>query len=551
MSASLVDNNKITGWWTPDDTKPEIGNQPLNSAINVVTKPLFIIKQNGQLSTSINGSIAIGKTLPTESKGFPLYAYAPPLHPQNLGDIAFKTRHNIRYAYIAGAMANGITSVNMVENIGKAGMLGFFGAAGLTFDELESSIIELKKRMGTIPFGSNLIHNPTNTELENATVQLYLTHGINLISAAAYMSLTLPIVYFRVKGIHRDSNGEIICPNKIIAKVSRIEVAKKFFSPPPDKFITQLVEQNMISAQEAELAKFIPMADDLSAEADSGGHTDNRPAIALLPTMLALRDEMIETYNYPAPLCVGLGGGISTPSAAAAAFAMGAAYILTGSVNQSCIESGISTPVKNLLSEAKQADVAMAPSADMFQLGGKVQVLKRGTMFPIKANKLYDLYSRYECFEDIPEKDKVMLEKNVFQCSFDEEWEQTKSFFEQHDPKQIEAAKNNPKHKMALVFRSYLGRSSKWAISGNSERRMDYQIWCGPSIGAFNEWVKGTFLEKPENRDVVTVAMNLLFGASVATRLNWLQNQNINLPANVGQISPMELSKLLEILETK
>ena len=32
------------------------------------------------------------------------------------------------------------------------------------------------------------------------------------------------------------------------------------------------------------------MAEDLTAEADSGGHTDNRPAITLLPTMLALRD---------------------------------------------------------------------------------------------------------------------------------------------------------------------------------------------------------------------------------------------------------------------
>ena len=48
----------------------------------------------------------------------------------------------------------------------------------------------------------------------------------------------------------------------------------------------------MITPQEAQLAASIPMAEDLTAEADSGGHTDNRPAISLLPTMLALRDEL-------------------------------------------------------------------------------------------------------------------------------------------------------------------------------------------------------------------------------------------------------------------
>ena len=36
---------------------------------------------------------------------------------------------------------------------------------------------------------------------------------------------------------------------------------------------------------------------------------------------------------------------------------------------------------------------------------------------------------------------------------------------------------------MALVFRWYLGMSSRWAIEGSVERRSDYQIWCGPAQG--------------------------------------------------------------------
>src|SRR5438552_1506171 len=59
---------------------------------------------------------------------------------------------------------------------------------------------------------------------------------------------------------------------------------------------------------------------------------------------------------------------------------------------------------------------------------------------------------------------------------------------------------------MALTFRWYLGLSSRWANAGEPTRQVDYQVWCGPAMGAFNEWAKGSFLERPEKRRVVTVA---------------------------------------------
>jgi PfaD family protein len=487
--------------------------------------------------------------MPQEPNVFPLDAYAPTLHPENLGDPQFKKTHNLRYAYIAGAMANGITSVEMVEKTGRAGMVGFFGAAGLPLDEIEVAIDNLQQNLKEIPFGFNLIHSPNDPELEAAVVQLYLRRGIKLVSTSAYLDLTIPLVYYRVKGIHRDKNGNVVCPNKVIAKVSRVEVARKYFSPPPEKLLEQLVEKKMITRQEADLAKSIPMAEDLTAEADSGGHTDNRPAISLLPTMLALRDELTEKYNYSRPPCVGLAGGIATPDSAAAAFAMGAAYILTGSINQSCVEAGTSKIVRQMLAEAGQADVTMAPAADMFEMGVKVQVLKRGTMFPLRASKLYDLYCNYDRFENIPDKQKKILERDFFRQSFQDEWEQTKNYFARHDPKQIDRARKDPRHKMALVFRSYLGQSSNWANSGDPSRKIDYQIWCGPAIGAFNQWIKGSFLENPENRKTVTVAMNLLCGAAVATRVNWIRNQGVVLPAGIGGFSPMTLHEILELLE--
>ncbi|MGD8448443.1 MAG: PfaD family polyunsaturated fatty acid/polyketide biosynthesis protein [Desulfobacterales bacterium] len=546
---SSITNKKMPGWWTQGHTEPEVGDHAVRSAILRMTQPVHLLKLDGQLAIGRGGTITIGKKIPKQPKVFPLYAYVPPLPPENLGDPLFKKTYHLRFAYIAGAMANGITSVEMVEKAGRAGMVGFFGAAGLSLNKIEAAIDRLQENLKEAPFGFNLINSPNDPELEAAVVQLYLRRGITLVSSSAYLDLTLPLVHYRVKGIHRDKNGTVVCPNKVIAKVSRVEVARKYFSPPPEKLLAQLVARKMITGEEADLAKSIPVAEDLTAEADSGGHTDNRPAITLLPTMIALRDELTEKYQYNRPPCVGLGGGIATPDSAAAAFAMGAAYILTGSINQSCVEAGTSEAVRHMLAEADQADVTMAPAADMFEMGVKVQVLKRGTMFPLRAAKLYDLYCNYDRFENIPEKQRAVLERDFFRKSFQEEWEQTKNYFAMHDPKQIERARKDPKHKMSLVFRSYLGQSSNWANSGDPSRKIDYQIWCGPAIGAFNQWVKGSFLEKPENRETVSVAMNLLCGASVATRANWLRNQGVVLPAGTGNFSPMPLQDILELVD--
>ncbi len=543
------DKNFI-GLWQNDSHPPEVGCYAISSAIYHVAKSVFFLDLNGRTGVGEGGVFSLKWESPARNIGaYRVLAFAPALHPQKLGDPIFKKTHGLKYAYIAGAMANGITSVEMVRAVGDAGMMGFFGAGGLTLSEINDAILQLKQRLEIRPFGLNLIHSPGDYQLELSTVDLYLKHGITRVSASAFLNLTLPVVYYRVKGIHTDPDGNIICPNKIIGKVSRIEVARKFMSPAPEKMLSELVAQKMITSKEASLAAHVPVAGDITAEADSGGHTDNQPAISLLPTMLALRDEMMREFKYNRPICVGLGGGISTPASAAAAFAMGAAYVLTGSVNQSCIEAGTSETVRQMLADACQADVTMAPAADMFEMGVKVQVLKRGTMFPFRAGKLYDFYSKYDSIESIPETQRLMMEREFFKTDFNRVWEETADYFQQTDPGQLKLAQSDPKHKMALIFRSYLGRSSAWATTGEPDRKIDYQIWCGPSIGAFNEWVRGSFLENPENRKTVTVAMNLLYGAALITRVNGIQNQGLVFPPGTVEFAPRPVSEIKKLLE--
>jgi PfaD family protein len=185
----------------------------------------------------------------------------------------------------------------------------------------------------------------------------------------------------------------------------------------------------------------------------------------------------------------------------------------------------------------------MAPAGDMFEMGVKVQVLKRGTMFPMRATKLSEIYNSCESIEAIPPAEKAMLEKTVFHASLEEIWEQTKRYFEERDNTKILMAEKNPKYKMALIFRWYLGQSSHWATAGKPERRLDYQIWCGPAMGAFNEWARGSFLEKPASRKVVTVALNLLHGAAVMKRLDAMKCQGLDIETELNPV-PIEESEL-------
>ena len=549
MLQSPIVNSSATGWWHSNGTPPNVGAEPLREALLRVGHALTVVESNGTLGTGTGGRVVFGKDSPVETDDvFPIRGFAPPTGPETPGDAPVRQAHGLRSAHVAGPLANGISSEELVEARGSAGMIGFFGSAGLSLDRIERAIDRLGRNLGDRPYGMNLIHSPAEPELESATVDLYLRRGIRRISASAYLDLTVPLVRYRVAGIHRSGDGEVVTPNKIIAKVSRVEVARKFFSPPPENILRDLVSAGFITRDQAKLAGTVPMAEDLTAEADSGGHTDNRPAITLLPTLLALRDGTAAAHEYTAALRVGTAGGIATPASAAAAFAMGAAFVLTGSINQARVEAGTSAAVREMLAKARQADVTMAPAADMFEMGVKVQILKRGTMFAQRARKLYELYRAHDSLDQLPAAHRKTLEWDYFGCSLEEAWERTRRFFEQRDPAQVVRAEKDPKHKMALVFRSYLGQSSKWAITGDPARKLDYQIWCGPAMGAFNEWAKGSFLEQPENRKVVTVAMNLMLGAAFLTRVHWLTTQGLPVPGPVRGFAPLEPETIQQLM---
>ena len=456
---------------------------------------------------------------------FPLLGILPALYPEWLGDRGFQETHGLRFAYVGGAMARGIASSRLVIELGKMGAMGMFGAAGLSPKRVEQAITDIGDALDPLglPWGSNLIHSPNEPALEDAIIDLYLRRGVRRVSASAYMSLTPAIVRYACTGLTRADDGSVVRLNFVFAKISREEVASHFIRPAPQKILDQLLLEKKITTVEAEIAATIPLAEDIIVESDSGGHTDNRPLNALFPVIMNLRDRLSREYGYVRSIRLGAAGSLGTPVSIAAAYALGAAFVLVGTVHQSAIESGVSDSSRALLAQAQLADVAMTASADMFELGVKVQVLQRGTMMAVRGNQLYDLYVRYDSIEDIPAELISNIEKNIFRQSLDDIWKSTVEFWTRTEPSQIEKANSNPKFKMALIFRWYIGNSSQWPITGEESRQIDYQLWCGPAMGAFNRWIEGSFLETPANRTVQQIAMNLLEGAVHVTRAQQLR----------------------------
>lgn len=428
-----------------------------------------------------------------------------------LGSAEFKREYGLRYAYLAGAMYKAIASKELVAAMGRAGFMGYFGSGGVALSDVEAAILHIKKELGEgRPYGVNLLCNFERPDFEDATVELFLKHGVRNIEAAAFVRITPALVRYRLKGLTRGMNGEVQCRHRVLAKVSRPEVAGAFMQPAPEDIVKGLLAAGKISQEQAELSARVPMSNDICVESDSAGHTDQGVAYAVMPAMIALRDAMQIRHQYARPLRIGAAGGIGTPHAAAAAFIMGADFVLTGSINQCTVEAGTSEAVKDLLQDLNVQDMAYAPAGDLFEVGAKVQVAKRGLFFPARGNKLYELYMRHNSLDEIDLKTRQQIEEKYFRRSFAEVWEETKSHYSKEHPSKIADIERNPKRKMALVFKWYFINSTRLALRGVVEQKVDFQIHCGPALGAFNQWVKGSELEHWRNRHVAQIGTHLM-----------------------------------------
>ncbi|WP_239109662.1 acyltransferase domain-containing protein [Streptomyces coelicoflavus] len=429
-----------------------------------------------------------------ERSGEPLAAPRPPSAAQpvssaaptadSLGAATFRERYGLRRAYLLGALYGGISGREMLGAAAKAGLLGFLGTGGLPLDEVDDRLRDLAGELGLGgSFGVNLLYRHGAPEEESALVDLLLRHGLDLVEASGFPLITPALVRFRLKG------------GRIIAKVSRTDVAAEFLAPPPERLVARLLEAGEVTAEEARAAAGRPMADDLCVEADGGWLSGTADLLSLLPAVLRLRDT---TATGGHRVHVGCAGGIGTPEAAGAAFLLGAEFVLTGSVNQCSVEAATSAEVKDILQEAREYDVDTAPWAELFDLGVQARYLKRGLFFPARASRLHELWRRHGSLAELDDETRTQV---------------LDRYLGGEAPAPA-AAGSTPEQQLAAVFRGYFTRGFRLAVSGDQRSRVDYLVHCGPAMGAFNQVVADTGLHPWRARTVEAIADTLMDGAA-------------------------------------
>ncbi|GGU43718.1 acyl-carrier-protein] S-malonyltransferase [Streptomyces albospinus] len=401
--------------------------------------------------------------------------------PAALGSDTFRERYGLRHACLAGSMYGGVSGADLLVRLAKAGGMGFFGTGGLTLDEVAAGLDTIRADLGADgAYGANLLHQHADPEREMALVDLFLRTGVRTVEASGFLRITPALVKYRLSG------------GRVLAKVSSTDMAAAFLAPAPRPLVQDLVDAGALTGQDAARYADLPLADDLCVETGSGWYDAAGSLTTLLPTVLRLRDAASGTGPR---VHVGAAGGIGSPEAAAAAFLLGADFVLTGSINQCTPEAATSPAVKDLLQELDVHDVALAPAPEMFELGVRAQVVKRGVFLPARAGKLHELWRRHDSLADLDAPTRARIEERFLRGPL---------------PAATTSAGGDPKRAMADAFRTYLDRGFRLAQRGEPGRTVDYLIYCGPAMGAFNSWVRGTVLEPWQARHADTVAEHLM-----------------------------------------
>lgn len=427
----------------------------------------------------------------------------------DLGSASFRRDYGLRYACLSGSMFQGIASPELVASMAHAGLFGFFGAGGLPIGEVDKALDRLESELGCAGrFGVNLLASPDRPEHEAELVDLLLRRGIGHAEASGYTAPTEAVVRYRFAGAAASG------PRRLIAKMSRPEVARAFTAPPSERLLRALVERGALTSADAAAAARHPVAEDLCVESDSGGHTDGGNPLVLLPAMIRLRDEQRRRHGYEHTPRVGAAGGIGTPEAMAAAFGLGADFVVTGSINQCTVEADTSAAVKELLAALDVHDTAYAPAGDMFEHGARVQVVRKGTLFAARGNKLYELYRRFESLDQLDARTRTMLEERCFRRPLDAIERDAEHRARERGPAALERFRTDPKHRMAMVFRHYFTWTNRLARDGDPAMRADYQIHCGPAMGALNGYLAGGGSADHRQRHAAGLALQLMRDAA-------------------------------------
>jgi len=425
------------------------------------------------------------------------------------GSEAFVRDWHLEKPCLAGGLEDGVSTPEMVIALGRSGLCGFLGIGGLAHPEARRQIDQVRTALtGGQPWGVSLPYTIGRPGWETRITGDLLELDLDYLEVVDYLQATPGLVRLRFRGMQHA--GDV--PRRVLARVSTLELAQRMLGPAPARVVEQLLQDGLLTGPEAELAARLPLATDVAVQADAGFAAEVGSLATVLPAVKALALQAQRTFALECPVAVGAAGAVGSPGAVAAAWMLGADFIMTGRVNQCTPEAGTSEAVKQLLAEAGVCDVAMAAEADFFELGARSQVLGKGLLFAARANKLYAIYRQSASLAELSRKDTEQLEQRYFGQDFEQVYQQLTEYWAGVNPDQLQRASADPRCRMALTFRWYLMQATRYALAGDVSRKIDFRVPCGPEMGAFNGWAAEEGLSRWQDR-AVDVVNHRLFDA--------------------------------------
>ena len=488
-------SHRVAGW-RPGPDPVAFSPGPITSYLRRVREPVHVITDG---PGSARGLGAGGEIADTHAD-YQLVGTLPPIYPEWLGDRSFGEAHGVRFPYVAGEMANGIATTRLVIALARAGMLGFFGAAGLGSSRGRAgrrrTVRHARRRRH---WGVNLIHSPNEPALEERVADLLSGAACARSPRRRSWGSRPRSCAAPPRGLTVDAPAGSSGRAHLFAKVSRPEVAGMFMAPAPGgRCSRRSWRAGQLTAERGRAGGAGPRRRGRHRRGRlRRAHRQPAARCALPDHPRAARRARRGTVTRTDPG----GRGRRAGHAAArwpAAFALGAAYVLTGSVNQACGRVRALRPRREDARPGRVADVIDgARGRHVRAWASRCRCCKRGTMFGARAAKLYEAYRSLPLAGGNPRRRRARLERRRCTPRSTRSGPTPSEFWQQRDPGEIARASATPSTRWRWSSAGTSGNQASWAIDGEPDRRADYQILVRARDGRVQRWTQGRFLAEP------------------------------------------------------
>jgi trans-AT polyketide synthase/acyltransferase/oxidoreductase domain-containing protein len=388
--------------------------------------------------------------------------------------------YRLRLPYLVDALPCGVSGPAMLRRLAGAGLLGFLGTRRRSAAQVAADVRDLSPEDVRGRWGIELPAERLDPGRAREIVSLALEAGVARAVTDGWAGVSPQLVRWRFT---RGSTGA--GPRRLLVRVAGSDQAAAFLCPAPAGLVAQLVRSGELDEAEADEARRRPVATEICVQPEpDGGST----ASLLMSVLRATREASGNGEGRREPVSVGV-GGIGTPEEVASALLLGADFLVTGAINACTPQARTCDAVKDLLATVTMADTVLAPSADLFRQGGREHMVRKATLFPVRAAHLYGLHLARVSPAELSPATRQVLESDYFGEPLD----------------QVTASEPRP----ANLLGRYFDLGTEAALAGRADQQLNWYIPGGPEMGAFNNAAGRVGLADWRARDVDVVAERL------------------------------------------